>query len=148
MCTSGNVHEKSPEQRFPASQRSHRFHGVAIAGIRGVRFTPDGAHLLFAERNAKRVSLFTSAGAFVRCIGVGKLSQPCEVELTPSGDILVADCGRHRVFVYSPDGATVLRAFGGEGVSDGKFKLPVAMAMHGDALYVLDCDSPRVQVFL
>lgn len=43
----------------------------------GVRFTPDGGHILIACTNAQCLSsgLFTLAGEFVRRIGVGVLSR-------------------------------------------------------------------------
>ena len=39
----------------------------------GVRFTADGAHVIVAEYQAARLSLFTTAGVFEKCIGVGAL---------------------------------------------------------------------------
>lgn len=118
----------------------------------GMRFTPDGRHLLMADQRNKRLSLFTLAGAFVRSIGVpvGAIKSPGEVAFASNGDILVA--GLHRVCVFSRDGSTLLRSFGSEGVSPGKFSSPHALAVLGDKLFVLDTwpsdgSNNRVHVF-
>lgn len=37
--------------------------------------------------------------------------------------------------------------FGDEGDGPGQFRGPNALAVHGNQLYVLDRNSPRVQVF-
>lgn len=110
----------------------------------GLRLTPDGNHILVTELH-KRMSLFTLMGDFLRCIGEGTLKLPVDVDFASNGDILVAD--HHRICVFSPDGSTLLRAFGSEGDITGHFKCPTALAMHGDKLYVIDWMSHRVQVF-
>ncbi len=48
--------------------------GHLSSNCEGIRFTADGSHLVVAEREAKRVSLFTVRGVFVKCIGTGMLS--------------------------------------------------------------------------
>lgn len=118
-----------------------------LTGNDGLRFTPDGGHILIAEERNHRLSLFTVTGDFVRCIGVGMLRYPVDVEFTPAGDILVADSHNHRVCALSPDGSTLLRSFGSEGDAPGKFRFPTALTIHGDKLFVLDWGSARVQVF-
>lgn len=117
-----------------------------LRGNAGLRLTPDGAHVLLAEYSNNRLSLFTVQGEFVRCIGVGVLNCPVDVEFTSSGDILVSDYGNRRICVFSPEG-DLLRAFGSVGSEAGQFTGPAALAMHGDELYVLDEGSARVQVF-
>lgn len=111
----------------------------------GIRFSPDGRHILVTDRSACRVSLFTFAGDFVRSISV---STPYDVDFAPNGDVLVVeiDTRKHCIAVYSPDGCARLRFFGGGRDSGpGMFDFPRALATHGDALYVLD--NARVQVF-
>ena len=128
--------------------------GQVMKFCRGVRFTPDGQNLVVAEADgsgACRVSMFTIAGELVQCIGQGELKRPTDVEFAGNGDLLVCDAplgGRHRVCVYSGNGGLLLRQWGGvESDAEGKFRNPAAMAMRGSQLYVLDCDSARVQVF-
>lgn len=113
----------------------------------GVRFTPDGSHILIADGGNNRLSLFTMTGDFVRCIGVDALDSPEDVDFSSNGDILVADCNKNRVCVFSPDGSTLLRAFGMTGDEGEQLKEPIALAMHDQYLYVLDWGSARVQLF-
>ena len=116
----------------------------------GIRITPDCRHIIVAESNNNgtgRLSVFTLAGEFVRCIGEGELMDASDVEFAENCDIIVCDCWADRICVYSADDSTLLRQWGGEGDADGEFKLPVALAMCGCQLYVLDMGSKRVQVF-
>ena len=115
----------------------------------GIRITLDNHHIIVSESDKKagRLSMFTLAGEFVRCIGVGELAGTHDVDFTDSSDIIACDSSKHRVFVYSADGSTVLRQWGGRGDADGEFKWPTAVAMCGGQLYVLDEGSNRVQVF-
>lgn len=110
----------------------------------GLRFTPDRHHIMVAESVNNRLTLFTLTGEFVRCFSS---REPFDVDFAPSGDILATDCDNHSVCVYSPDGSNVLRSFGCWGYGKGCFNYPIALATHGDHLFVLDSDSPRVQVF-
>ena len=119
----------------------------------GIRFTPDNGHIIVAESNpgvctGGQVSVFTHAGEFVRCIGGGQFKAALEVEITDNGDIIVCDgWPYHRICVFSADGSTLLRQWGGYGVADGMFINPTALAMCGGQLYVLDRGNKRVQVF-
>lgn len=117
-----------------------------LSGIRSLRFSPDGGHLIVTESKNNRLSLFTLSGVFVRCIGVGTLFGPLDTDFSPTGDILVADFGNDRVCVFCADGA-LLRTFGKSGTIPGKFQCPMALGVHGGHLYVLDNESARVQVF-
>lgn len=118
-----------------------------LCGSCGIRFSPDGGHILVAESSNKRLSLFTLAGEFVRRVGVPTLKFPTDVDFAPSGDMVVVDQEKHRVSLFPPDGSTMIRTFGSEGSSPGQFLRPTALAMQGGLLYVLDLASARVQVF-
>ncbi len=115
----------------------------------GLRFTIDGVYILVAEHSNKRLSKFrVSDGAFVDFYCEGQVSNGHkDVEIAPSGDVIVADDSAHRVCVNSADGRTLLRTWGTEGTDDGLFKEPTALALVGNKLFVLDRDSARVQVF-
>lgn len=111
----------------------------------GLRFTPDGNHILVTELYYNQLLMFTMIGAFVRCV-----LQSCstdDVGFASNGDILMPDRSRNRVCVFSPDGVVFLRNFGCRGTGDGQFKVPAGLAMCDDQLYVLDCRTNRVQVF-
>ena len=118
----------------------------------GIRFTPDSCHIVVAESKfystGGRLSVFTVAGEFVRCIGEGKLTVAADVEFADNGDIIVCDgFPSHHILVFSADGSTLLQEWGGEGDDDSEFQDPAALAMCGGQLYVLDRGSQRVQVF-
>lgn len=123
-------------------------HGEAdgqLSDTVGLRFTPDGGHLLITSGTC--LSLFTRTGVFVRRIGVGTLNGAHDVDFAPNGDILAADGWAHRVCVFSRDGSTLLRQFSGLGDDLGELKVPTALALHRSELYVLEYGSDRVQVF-
>jgi DNA-binding beta-propeller fold protein YncE len=117
----------------------------------GLRFTLDGVYILVAERTNRRLSKFrASDGTFIDFYCEGQVSDGNnDVEMWPSGEVIVVDCGTHRVCVFSSDGRTLLRTWGAHGTTDGKFKRPTALALAGNKLFVLDAhpDSARVQVF-
>ena len=114
----------------------------------GLRFTLDGAYILVAaEYSNKRLSKFrVSDGVFVDFYCEGQVSDwNKDVVIAPSGEVIVADYGAHRVCVFSADGRTLLRTWGTEGTADGQFDYPTALALIGSKLFVLD--RKRVQVF-
>lgn len=115
----------------------------------GLCFTPDGHSILVAERENKRMSKFRLIdGAFEDFYCKGQISDyQKDVEVAPSGEVIVADYASHRICVFSADGCTLLRAWGTYGVADGQFNNPTALALAGNKLFVLDNSSPRVQVF-
>jgi DNA-binding beta-propeller fold protein YncE len=116
-----------------------------------LRFSLDGVYILVAEGTNKRLSKFrVSDGAYVDFYCEGQVSDGGKgVEIAPSGEVIVADYGAHRVCVFSGDGRTLLRTWGTHGTADGQFKRPTALALVGNKLFVLDAgsDSVRVQVF-
>lgn len=112
-----------------------------------VQFTPDGAHILVAdygslESEIQHLSLFTLAGAFVRRIGT--LKRPVDIDLSPSGDILVADRDNKRICLFTSDCTVCLRSIG----SSSLFSKPRSLAMRGGQLYVLDQNTAHVQVLV
>ena len=117
-----------------------------------IRFTPDSRHIIVAESKGGgtggRLSVFTLAGEFVRCVGNGELKAALDVEFANNGDVIVCDgAPNHRICMYSGDGSTLLRQWGGKGDADGMLLDPTALAMCRGQLYVLDAGSKRVQVF-
>lgn len=120
-----------------------------LFGCSGIRFHLDGDHILVVERNNSRLSLFTVNGEFLRCMGVGILRNPFDVDFASNGDIVVADWGNHRISVLSPDGSTLLRTcYTVREEAPGKLPYPTALAMHCEQLYVMDEYSGRVLVLM
>lgn len=113
-----------------------------------LRITPDGGHILLAENCGSyypdQLSLVTLTGECVRIVGDCVLSRAADIELASNGDIVVADSG---ICVFSSDGATLLRSFGYNREESNFVHFPVALAVHGEVLYVLDWTSTEVLVF-
>ncbi len=124
-------------------------HGNIGTATQGLRFTLDGVYILVAEYDNKRLSKFrVPDGAFVDFYCEGQVSDGFkDVEIAPSGEVIVADYSAHRVCVFSAVGRTLLRTWGTEGTADGQFNCPTALALVGIKLFVLDSGSARVQVF-
>ena len=126
-----------------------------LKNCNGIRFMPDRCHIVVVEQSKglvasnSRLSVYTLAGEFVRCIGMGELESAGDVEFSDNGDYNVCESpfAKGRVSVYSADGSTRTRQWGGEGDTDGTFTYPTALAMCGGQLFVLDQLGKRVQVF-
>ena len=125
--------------------------GQLMKCCNGIRFARDSRHIIVAEGNGYgkgRLSVFTLAGEFVRCIGDGELTDAGDVEFANNGDVIA--CDRYPVQcigVYFADGNTLLRQWGDFGNADGQFDCSTALAMCGGQLYVLDEYRHSVQVF-
>jgi hypothetical protein len=115
----------------------------------GLRFTLDGQFIVAAENRNCRLSMFrASDGGFVKHIGAGVVADGNkDVQFALNGELLVGDSGNHRVCVFSPDGYTLLRAWGTHGRADGQFMRPTALALADSKLFVLEYHRARVQVF-
>lgn len=119
-----------------------------LSGCNGIRFTPSGRHIVVAESINDRLSEFdVDTGEPVRHFGFGdSRGHPYDVEFSSNGEIVVSEQTKTScsICVFSSDGSC-LRSFGGSGSSPGMFKFPIALAVHGDKLFVLD--GTRVHVF-
>jgi len=70
-----------------------------------------------------------------------------KVLVSDTGDLFVVDNFNHCIVKYSANG-TFIKAFGGEGIADGKFLGPTFGAFDRlGNLYISDCFNSRVQVF-
>jgi len=79
------------------------------------------------------------------CIGVDWLDCPNDVALLPEGAVCVADCGAHRLLIFSKDMTAAPRVVGSRGKGAGQFNYPSGVACDGTALYVGDTNNHRVQ---
>ena len=118
----------------------------------GIRFSPDSRHIVVAESKGfcfgGRLSMFTLAGEFVKCIGEGELKATGDVEFADEGDLIVCDNSDNVIRVYAADnGSTLLRHWTVEMDVDNDMDRPLALAMGGDQLYVLCQDSDYLRVF-
>lgn len=75
-----------------------------------------------------------------------RLSKPRAVFEDGVGAIYVLDSDWKRVSVHSPDGS-LRRTFGGHGMFEGEFLLPLGMVGSGDNLAILDYELQRISLF-
>jgi hypothetical protein len=118
-------------------------------GCSSVRFTPDGQFIIAAEYENSRLSMFrVDDGSFVQHIGVGVVSVGMkDIVFAPSGELLVTDPKYHRVCVLRADDDTLVRSWSVPDTCDDQCGGPIALALFGSQLLVLDCNSARVHVF-
>jgi DNA-binding beta-propeller fold protein YncE len=77
--------------------------------------------------------------------GTGQLSSPYDVDVRPSGYLLVVDRGNNRVQQFSP-GGEYMASFGTSGSGAGQFNEPSGVAVAaGGLIYVTDSGNKRVQ---
>ena len=135
-----------------------------LKGCVAVRLSPNGRHILVAESENKRLSLFTVDGEFVRHYGVGVLSAELTdaafgpryaflllyanavgmdgfscVAVVRRGDIYVTDGKEHMLLLCGITGR-VLQRWSQSTASDTvtRFCKPSAVAVRGSRVYVLD----------
>ncbi len=63
-----------------------------------------------------------------------------DVSFGPGGEIIVSEMTQHRtgICVFSPDGDILIKAWGSRGTAAGQFDSPMALAVSGSYLYVMD----------
>lgn len=116
----------------------------------GIRFTPDGAHFVVCHYyNSGPVSVFTSAGDYVKSFSSPAFNHPYDVDFARNGDVIVASWCGHTLSVVSriDSEMKVLRTFGGDGSGPGQTHCPAAFAVSAGKLYAIDYKHHRVQVF-
>ncbi len=118
--------------------------GVPVA----VAFAESG-RLVVGDLRDGRVFTVAETGGDIREFGVGsgEFGRPVDLALDPvDGSVWVADGERHVVAQYTQAGQ-LLRTLGGFGSTEGLFDHPVALAVTTAALYVVDQNNSRIQVF-
>lgn len=116
----------------------------------GLRFSPDGEHLLVVHYTLDGpLSVFTAAGDHIKSTCWPAFNNPYDVDFASNGDVIVASWCGHTVSVLSSisGGFSLLRTFGGQSPGPGGFSSPAALAVASGKLYVMDYKRPHVQVF-
>lgn len=79
--------------------------------------------------------------------GVNHFMSPYHVTLNNRDDIVVSDCGNHRIKMHTLDG-TFVHAFGKQGSKPGELFYPMGVCVDRyDNIYVADANNYRVQAF-
>jgi DNA-binding beta-propeller fold protein YncE len=115
---------------------------------RGLRLLADGSGVVVADQGNHRLCVFRLSGEFVTAIGSKEqgVSSPLDVlECDSDGSFLVANFDKHYLAKFSHDGS-VVGVHGKQGVGNGEFKCPSALAALPDGGLVVREDR-RFQVF-
>jgi serine/threonine protein kinase/sugar lactone lactonase YvrE len=103
-----------------------------------------------ADTQNQRIQVFNRIGDWQYLIRAGAqqdyLKTPCNVTVSPQGQIFVVDSGLHRVAIFDQSGRFI-RAFGSQGKSRGEFSNPYGIAVSSKGeVYVADVENSRIQV--
>lgn len=113
----------------------------------GLAWDPAG-RLFVADSVAGLIYVFDAKGKPTGTIGRGLVERPCGMAFDlRTIRLFVADAGRHRVAILSPQGHW-LGSFGERGAGAGQFNFPTNIATDGQGrVYVSDSLNFRVQQF-
>jgi DNA-binding beta-propeller fold protein YncE len=109
-------------------------------------------HVYISDEALHRISVFDTAGRFVRAWGVhgngaGEFNRPAGLAFDADQHLLVADGSNHRIQRYTKDGR-FLGQWGHGGRGRGELNLPWGIAVdQGNYVYVADWRNDRVQKF-
>lgn len=116
---------------------------IAVDEQRGLVYVSDSAEGL--------ISVFTTAGAYVRSIGspgtgAGQMREPAGLQVADDGSLWVVDSGNARLHRFDTEGR-LLGTFGSFGTGNGQFRSPAGLELlpNGD-LMVADAGNNRIQV--
>lgn len=141
---------KQPSELYPHVNAGETFRvdpGWPVAGapvtagaITGVAVDRDD-NVWVLGHGVPQVRLYDRGGNFVRGFGAGEMLQPHQIRLDRQGNIWIADCGRHCVHKFRPDGTRLLTlgtpGEAGEDASHFHEPTDVAITADGD-LFVAD----------
>ncbi len=108
--------------------------------------------MVLADRDANCVYILTEHGHQLARVGKqgsapGDLYLPYGVALSKDGNIVVSECGNHRISIFTPGGKFV-HCFGCKGSDPGMFRFPRQLCFnHLGQLVVADEENQRLQLF-
>ena len=114
-------------------------------GSRGIAFDSSG-NVYVADNY--RVQVFTADGTFLRMFGNsrGEALESLKGIAIDSNDVVyVSEGDPNRVSVFTSGGQFVT-SFGKYGAGPGEFNWIGSLAVHGNAIYVCDCQNDRIQI--
>ena len=133
-----------------AAQRLRLWRDAArgVGFVSPVAIAADGAGgYLVTDSELAEVFRLGADGSPQGRFGTGVLTRPTGIARDPlTGQIYVADTGRHDIKVFDPDGM-LLDVLGVRGDQPGQFNAPIHLSFHDDQLYVVDSLNFRVQIF-
>lgn len=117
--------------------------GLENQGGTGLALTPD-KNLAVINWRSKFVTVINKEGEVRTKFTHQDFIEPIDIAVNSRGEIIVADNGASRVFMFDPNGR-LLTTFGGKGSKEGQFKFICAIVV-GKCDEILVADH-RVQIF-
>lgn len=94
-----------------------------------------------------RVDILNELGELLYHVGEGTILKPSSVSFSEDGNMLiVVDCLRHQILVFSIPNGELLSRIGKYGKGNGEFKFPYDICVDMDTVFVCDNDNDRVCV--
>ncbi|CAG2232226.1 TRIM2_3 [Mytilus edulis] len=117
--------------------------GLESSGGTGLALTPE-KNLAVINWRTKYVTVMNPDGDLLSKFTHQDFLEPIDIAVNSRGEIIVADNGANRVFMFDANGK-LLTTFGGKGSKEGQFKLICAIVI-GKCDEILVADH-RVQIF-
>jgi hypothetical protein len=151
------VRAKPPVQVYSADGKFLRAWGGDFVGkAHHIKIDPNDGNIWIADVASHVVRKCTPEGKVLLTLGTPgqrgidakHLNLPCDMAISPAGDVFVADgYGNSRVVHFDKDGKFV-KAWGSMGVGPRQFSIVHAIAMDSRGrLYVADRNNIRVQIY-
>eukprot|EP00937_MAST-01D_sp_MAST-1D-sp2_P004802 g4802.t1 len=130
-------------------------HGIALDGAGNVIVADQGSHRISKVTKDGTVTTLAGSGSASYQDGQGASAHfrnPCDVAVDADGNVIVADCGNHRIRKVTKDGTvTTLAGSGSQGHQDGQgasahFRNPCDVAVDADGnVIVADGGNHRIR---
>lgn len=132
------------EQGYREQIRGDRDHRLGIPAAIAVDASD---RIYIADLQLSSIVVLEPDGTFARWIGAGLLKVPTGVGVDKRNRTLyVADWSRDEILCFDLEG-TLLRVFGTFGTGPGQLNRPTGIAVHDDAIVVLDSGNTRFSIF-
>ena len=113
----------------------------------GITTYDDRIYVTEKTNNKGYISVFLSSGRFCFSIGSKELSDPYDVTVRCDGQLLVADCVKNSVYIYTPDGVYLCK-FSTGGTARGQLNSPFSLITDSSLfVFVADTWNHRVTIF-
>jgi len=127
------------------------FQGDELQGLFGIAINMEG-NIVVTDNHGHCVYVFDKEGNCLRKIGgrgenSGKFKYPDGVSFLNDNEILIADCGNHRIQHLNIKTGNVVKTFGKRGAGKGEFQNPIDVCLDDEGrIGVAECSNNRIQV--
>ena len=128
------------------------FQGDQLQGLYGIAINTDG-NMVVTDNFGHCVYVFDKEGNCLRKIGghgrdTEQFELPNGVSFLNDDEILIADCGNHRIQLLNIKTGTVLKSFGKCGAGKGEYQNPRDVCLDDEGrIVVAEFNNNRIQVF-